>query len=270
MNQIFPKAAWSNLTPLLAAVLSLLLAGCGQPKSPPLRVGINAWPPYEFLFLAQEKGFFRDAGVDVKLVEFGSLYDARQAFENGKLDGWAATLVEVVMVHDGAMRKPRILRLLDFSDGADVIIAGKDTQSIRDLRGKRVSLDEPGSGTLVDARLILSAYGLKEADLQASYLPAQRVSDSLKAGNIDAFFSVSGWPQSAVAELAATVGIELVPIAGPQAEALIKQYAFFSADEIPDLAYKGVEGVKTVGVHALWVTSSKQPDDLIYQITAAL
>ena len=151
-----------------------------------------------------------------------------------------------------------------------VVRKGSGIRTVADLRGKRVSLDEPGSGTLVDARLILSAYGLKEADLQASYLPAQRVSDSLKAGNIDAFFSVSGWPQSAVAELAATVGIELVPIAGPQAEALIKQYAFFSADEIPDLAYKGVEGVKTVGVHALWVTSSKQTDDLIYRVTDAL
>ena len=164
MNQIFPKAAWSNLTPLLAAVLSLLLAGCGQPKSPPLRVGINAWPPYEFLFLAQEKGFFRDAGVDVKLVEFGSLSDARQAFENGKLDGWAATLVEVVMVHDGAMRKPRILRLLDFSDGADVIIAGKDTQSIRDLRGKRCGVEQASLGVFLLGRA-LESEGLHLTDV---------------------------------------------------------------------------------------------------------
>ncbi len=151
-----------------------------------------------------------------------------------------------------------------------VVRKGAGIKSVADLRGKRVSLDEPGSGTLVDARLILAAYGLNEKDFKAEYLPAQRVADSLKEGNIDAFFNVSGWPQSAVAELAATVGIDLVPIAGPEADGLIKQYSFFGADEIPDGAYKGVLGVKTLSVHALWVTSSKQPDDLMYKVTAAL
>src|SRR5712672_1007357 len=145
-----------------------------------------------------------------------------------------------------------------------VVRRGLGIKSVADLRGKRVSLDEPGSGTLVDARLILAAYGLNEKDLKAEYLPAQQVADKLKEGAIDAFFSVSGWPQSAVADLAATIGIELVPIDGPQADKLLQQYSFLGADEIPDDAYKGVTGVKTVSVHALWVTSSKQSDDLIY------
>ena len=57
---------------------------------------------------------------------------------------------------------------------------------------------------------------------------------------------------------------------GPEFEALVKQYSFFALNEIPDGAYKGVDGVKTVSVHALWLTSSKQPDDLIYRITEAL
>jgi uncharacterized protein len=151
-----------------------------------------------------------------------------------------------------------------------VVRRGLGIRSVADLRGKRVSLDEPGSGTLVDARLILAAYGLTEKDLKAKYLPAQQVADKLKEGAIDAFFNVSGWPQSAVADLATTVGIELVPIAGPQADKLIQQYSFLGPDEIPDDAYKNVTGVKTVSVHALWVTSSKQPDDLIYKVTAAL
>ncbi|MFI4998381.1 MAG: TAXI family TRAP transporter solute-binding subunit [Reyranellales bacterium] len=151
-----------------------------------------------------------------------------------------------------------------------VVRKGSGIKSVADLRGKRVSLDEPGSGTLVDARLILAAYGLNEKDLKAQYLRAQQVADSLKDGTIDAFFNVSGWPQSAIAELATTVGIELVPIAGAEADKLIKQYNFFGADQIPDDAYKGVAGVKTVSVHALWVTSSKLPDDLIYGVTAAL
>jgi TRAP transporter TAXI family solute receptor len=147
---------------------------------------------------------------------------------------------------------------------------GAGVKSIKDLAGKRVSLDEPGSGTLVDARLILAAYGLTEKDMKAEYLKSQQAADKVKDGALDAFFSVSGWPNGAIAELASTVGIDLVPIDGPQADNLVKQYGFLAIDEIPNDTYKNVAGVKTVSVNAIWATSSKQPEPLIYGVTAAL
>jgi len=152
------------------------------------------------------------------------------------------------------------------------LVARKDSgiKTVRDLKGKRASLDEPGSGTLVDARLILAAYGLTEKDMKAEYLKPQQSADKLKDGALDAFFSVAGWPQGAISELAVTTGIDLVPIDGPEAEELVKKYSFFSTDEIPDGAYKNVAGVKTVSVNAIWATSTKQSEQLIYNITAAL
>jgi TRAP transporter TAXI family solute receptor len=151
-----------------------------------------------------------------------------------------------------------------------VVRKGLGVKSMADLKGKRMSLDEPGSGTLVDARLILGAYGLTEKDIKAEYLKPQQSADKLKDGALDGFFSVAGWPQGAIAELAATTGVDLVAIDGPEADKLIKQYSFFAADEIPDGAYKNVAGVKTLSVNAIWATSSKQPDPLIYAVTAAL
>ena len=152
------------------------------------------------------------------------------------------------------------------------LVASKSSgiKSVKDLKGKRLSLDEPGSGTLVDARLILGAYGLTEKDLKAEYLKTQQAADKLKDGALDAFFSVSGWPYGAISELAATTPINLVPIDGPEAEALVKKYSFFGTDEIPDSAYKNVAGVKTVSVNAIWTTSTKQTDALIHAVTAAL
>jgi hypothetical protein len=147
---------------------------------------------------------------------------------------------------------------------------GSGIKSVTDLKGKRLSLDEPGSGTLVDARLILAAYGLTEKDMKAEYLKTQQAADKLKDGALDAFFSVSGWPNGAISELAVTTGIDLVPIAGPEAEGLLQKFSFFAADSIPDDAYKNTAGVKTVSVNALWVTSIKQSEALIYAITAAL
>ena len=147
---------------------------------------------------------------------------------------------------------------------------GSGIKSVMDLKGKRLSLDEPGSGTLVDARLILAAYGLTEKDMKAEYLKTQQAADKLKDGTLDAFFSVSGWPNGAISELAVTTGIDLVPIAGPEADGLVKKFSFFATDAIPDDAYKNTPGAKTVSVNALWVTSIKQSEALIYAITAAL
>jgi TRAP transporter TAXI family solute receptor len=194
---------------------------------------------------------------------------AQSGFMQSDIAYWAYTGTGIYQGHPRVDSLRAIANL--YPESIQLVVRkGSGIKSVADLRGRRVSLDEPGSGTLVDARLILSAFGLSEKDLKAEYFRAQQVADSLKDGTIDAFFSVSGWPQSAVADLAATVGIELVPITGPAIDSLISQFSFFSAEEIPDNAYRGVAGVKTLGVHAIWATSSKQSDELIYRVTAAL
>ncbi|SJZ50764.1 hypothetical protein SAMN02745126_01401 [Enhydrobacter aerosaccus] len=147
---------------------------------------------------------------------------------------------------------------------------GAGIRSVRDLRGKRVSLDEAGSGTLPDARLVLAAYGLSEKDLQAEYLPFQRAADKFRDRSIDAFFRVSGWPESVIADLASTMGIELVPIAGAEAAKLVGSSVYLVANNVPAGIYQGVPEVATIGVEALWITTQAQPDDLIYKITTAL
>ena len=152
------------------------------------------------------------------------------------------------------------------------LVALKDSgiNSVMDLKGKRVSLDEPGSGTRVDAQLILAAAGLSEADITAEDLKPGPASEALRNGKIDAFFIVAGYPTGAIAELASAVPIKLVPIDGAAAEALTSQYGFFSASEIPDGTYEGVDGAATVAVGAQWFTSAKQDEELIYNITKAL
>jgi len=148
---------------------------------------------------------------------------------------------------------------------------GAGIKSVADLKGKRVSLDEPGSGTLVDARIILAAYGITEKDIKAEYLKPNQAGDKMKDGGLDAFFFVGGYPTGAISELAsAGGGIELVPVAGPETDKLLKEYGFFAPDTIPANTYKGVDAVKTIAVGAQWVTSTKQPDALIYEVTKAM
>ncbi|HOB02415.1 MAG TPA: TAXI family TRAP transporter solute-binding subunit, partial [Casimicrobium huifangae] len=132
------------------------------------------------------------------------------------------------------------------------------------------SLDEPGSGTLVNARAILAAYGVTEKDIKPEFLKPNAAGEKLKDNSLDAFFFVGGYPAGAIAELAATGGIDVLSISGPEADKLVKQFGFYAVDNIPADTYKGVGAVKTLAVGAQWVTSAKQDATLVYNITKAL
>jgi TRAP transporter TAXI family solute receptor len=147
---------------------------------------------------------------------------------------------------------------------------GAGIRSVKDLAGKRVSLDEPGSGTLVDARVILDAFGLSEDDLQAEYIKPTVGLAKMRDNQLDAFFFVAGYPTGSVEELCATVGCELIPINGPEVDLLLERYPFFARDVIPAGTYAGVPETPTVSVGAQWVVAAEVDEDLVYGITKAL
>jgi hypothetical protein len=152
-----------------------------------------------------------------------------------------------------------------------VVRKGSGIKSVADLKGKRVALDEPGSGTLVNARAILAAYGIKEADIKPEYIKPNQAGDKMKDGSLDAFFFTGGAPAGAISELASSgAGIDILPIDGAQAEALRKSSPFFAPDTIPADTYRGVGTVHTLAVGAQLVTSDKIDANLVYEVTKAL
>ena len=152
------------------------------------------------------------------------------------------------------------------------LVARKDAgiETVRDLRGKRVSLDEPGSGTLVDARIILEAYGLSEADIQAEHVQSSEAVSQIRDNQLDAFIIVAGYPTGSVAELCSSVGCKLVPIDGPEVDRLLERYRFFTREVIPAGAYEGIDATPTISVGAQWLVGAEVDEDLVYGITKAL
>ncbi|MCA1777680.1 MAG: TAXI family TRAP transporter solute-binding subunit [Loktanella sp.] len=152
-----------------------------------------------------------------------------------------------------------------------VASSGSGITSVADLEGKTVSLDEPGSGTLVDARIILGAFGLSEDDVDAQYLKPDQAAERMRDGAMDAFFFVGGFPAGAIAELASQNDITLVTIAGDEAASITEEYSFFAENTVPGGTYEGVdEDVTTLSVGAQWITNADQPEDLIYEVTKAM
>ena len=204
--------------------------------------------------------------ANVNAIVGGSL---ESGFSQADVATWAITGTGI---YEG---KPKVEELRGianlYPESVHVVVKkGQNIKSLADLKGKRVSLDEPGSGTLVNAKAILAAYGVTEKDIKPEYLKPQQSAEKMKDGAVDAFFSTTGFPQGAIAELAATSGIELVPIDGAGRDKILAAYKFFAADNIPDGVYKDVKGVDTISVGAQWVTSAKQDSELVYEITKAL
>lgn len=165
--------------------LLLLFAGCtGEPK-PPLRVGINAWPGYEFLFLAQEKGFYRDDGVDVRILEFNSLSDARRAYERGQIDAFGTTVIEVLQAREFSKRSPQVVQIVDSSDGADMVITKPGITNAAGLRGKRVGVELGSLGVYILARC-LEKHGLKLSDVTTISSDQMSMEKEFLEGTIDA------------------------------------------------------------------------------------
>ena len=154
------------------------------------------------------------------------------------------------------------------------VVAGVDRgiKSVMDLKGKKVAMGLPASGALVGARLVVGSYGLDEKkDFTAEYVKSKTGADKIRDGHLDAFITVTGYPNASVTEMAATQGAKLVPVDGKARDALIKKAPFYSADVIPGGTYKGnPDDTQTVTVSALWVSRSNLPEDLHYGVVKGL
>lgn len=151
------------------------------------------------------------------------------------------------------------------------VVSTKDITSIEDLKGKRVSVGDAGSGVEFNARQILEAYDISFEDIDVNNLGFGDSSDALKDGKIDAFFCTAGAPTTAIVELATTNDINLLAIDDEHAAKLAEAYPFYTTYPIPGGSYKGVdEDVQTVAIKATLIASPKLSEDVVYNLTKAI
>lgn len=152
-----------------------------------------------------------------------------------------------------------------------VTIDGTGVTTIADLKGKRVSVGSPGSGTEVTALRLLEAAGIDpDRDIRKERLGVAESGDALRDRKIDAFFWSGGLPTAAVLELASTPGvrIRLVPLDGTLANLQKKYGSLYFRSVILKEMYPGIlANAPTVGVANILVVHRDFSADLAYQIT---
>ncbi|NMA25674.1 MAG: TAXI family TRAP transporter solute-binding subunit [Clostridiales bacterium] len=151
------------------------------------------------------------------------------------------------------------------------IVSKSGISSIDELKGKRVSVGDVGSGCEFNAWQIFEAYGITRDDIVVHNLSFADSATALKDDKIDAFFCVAGAPTTAVVELATSNSINLLEVDDEHAAILMEKYPFYTQYSVPADSYKGVsKDVKTVAVVATYIVSDKLDEDLVYEMTKAL
>jgi uncharacterized protein len=151
------------------------------------------------------------------------------------------------------------------------IIAREDAhiRSLKDLRGKRVSVGAARSGNELNARALLSAADMSYADLlQVEYLAYGESVDLMAKRQLDAAIISAGVGVAAVNNAIAQMPVVFVPV---ENDVIEKTHGMFFAASVPARTYKGQESeVQTAALNNFFVTSSDVPEDVVYRITKGI
>ncbi|WP_119287556.1 TAXI family TRAP transporter solute-binding subunit [Azohydromonas sediminis] len=143
---------------------------------------------------------------------------------------------------------------------------------IDDLKGKRVNIGNPGSGTRASMEELMNALGWTARDFAlAAELKADEHGPALCDNKIDAFFYGVGHPSANIQDPITTCGARLVPLQHPAIDKLVAGAPYYAKVNIPGGLYAGHPNpTPTYGVMATFVTSAKVPEATVYELTKAV
>ncbi len=154
------------------------------------------------------------------------------------------------------------------------VVARKEAniKKFEDFKGKRFNIGNPGSGTRASMEELLTALGMTTSDFSlASELKADEHGAALCDNKIDGFFYGVGHPAANIQDPITTCGAKLVPLTGPAIDKLVAGAPYYAKVNIPGGLYAGnPDPTPTYGVLATFVTSSKVPDETVYQLVKAM
>lgn len=172
---------------------------------------------------------------------------------------------------DGAIKNLRALAALYPETVQLITRADSGVNSVKDLKGKRVSSGAPGSGQYQLLTDLLAVHGIKRDEVKEDHSSFTQAVDKIKDGNLEATLITAGMPTAAVTDFAQAHALKIIPLAGPEIGELLKKQPYYTNVTIPAGTYKGVTApVQTLAVMAVWATHDAVPEKVAYEVTKAL
>jgi len=149
--------------------------------------------------------------------------------------------------------------------------ADSGINSVKDLKGKSISSGAPGSGQYQLVTDLLRVNGLSRSDVKEDSSSFSQAMDKIKDGNLDATLITAGIPVAAITDAAQGHPIKILPLAGAEVAALLKEQPYYTQVQLPANTYKGQAApVSTIAVMAVWTTHDGVSDNVAYEVTKAL
>ncbi|MBK1792672.1 ABC transporter substrate-binding protein [Persicirhabdus sediminis] len=184
----------------------------------PLKVGYSDWPGWVAWEIGVQKGWFKEAGVEVDFV-WMDYVASMEAYGAGQLDAVCMTNGDALVT--GATAKPSVAIVLnDYSNGNDILVGTKDIKDVKDLKGKKVALEEGFVPHLLTLKA-LEAHGMSESDIEIVNTPTDETPQVLKSGKVAA---ICAWQPNS--------GTALKEVAGSK--------VLFSSANAPGIIYDGL------------------------------
>ena len=172
----------------------------------------------------------------------------------------------------GANRELRAIFSVHPEPFTVVARADSGIRNFGDLKGKRVNVGNPGSGQRGTMEVLMKALGWKMSDFElASELKSSEQSMALCDNKIDAMVFTVGHPSGSIKEATTSCDSVLVNVTGSAVDMLVAENDFYRTATIPGGMYSGnANDTKTFGVGATFVTSTRTPENVIYQVVKAV
>lgn len=150
--------------------------------------------------------------------------------------------------------------------------ADSGISSVADMKGKKVNIANPGSGTRVLAETLLSYSGISPSDFAlAAELKSSEQSAALCDGKIDATIWAAGLPNGSSQEATSTCDVRIIPLTGAGIDKLLAENSAYAAATIPGGMYPGnPNDIQSWGPKATFVTSANTGEDVAYAVVSAI
>jgi TRAP transporter TAXI family solute receptor len=171
--------------------------------------------------------------------------------------------VELALAQSDTTMFPEIVQIVVRADGP--------IKTFPDLKGKKVGVGAPGSGTEASYRQTLEAYGMKKEDVNSQYLSFAESAEAFKDKHIDGFYVIAGIPVSAIMDVSMQNEVRILPLSADISTKLIQKYPFLAAAKIPANTYRGqTEDVPTVAVNSVLVAGNQLKPEVVYNLIKVL
>ncbi len=159
-----------------------ILVSCFEQPTTPLLVGVNNWPGFAPLYLAEQLGYYQNSSIDI--VDYPSTTEISRGMRSGNLQGGGITIDETLILAE-TFPEVRVIMLIDVSNGADVILGKPELKTLADIKGKKVGVENTALGAYMLSRGLDKA-GLSLQDITVVSLDYSEHEAAFKQGEVDA------------------------------------------------------------------------------------